>query len=44
MASEGEVDILSLPIAGIMTDENGEKVAMIWNKLIQILHRQLLKS
>ena len=38
VASEGEVDILSLPIAGIMTDENGEKVAMIWNKLIQILH------
>ena len=38
VASEGEVDILSLPIAGIMTDENGEKVAMICNKLIQIFH------
>ena len=44
VASEGEVDILSLPIAGIMTDENGEKVAMIWNKLIQIYNGCILDS
>ena len=34
VASEGEVDILSLPIAGIMTDENGEKEMCIRDRNI----------
>lgn len=38
VVSDDETNTLSLPIAGIMTNENGRKVAAIWDKLIQILH------
>lgn len=39
VVSEGEIETLPLPIAGIMTDRPGYEVASIWDKLIHILHK-----